>query len=192
MSQPSLFHVTYSVATPVIGGPLLTLSLVVDTPNKKVNGIARITQTTNPPLEFRADVWGTFNTVQPVPAQELNILTLDGNPSGQYSQIAETFHFHGALHQWQSGQASYRYFDGHRWHAVENATVTLEKETLPTPPNHVVPMYAVSLQQSKATGNLSQMKQLAALAEQQLADTETIKAELDKLNAEIARLEGHA
>lgn len=58
MSQTGLFPVTYVVATPAIGAPVLTLSLLVNTPAKKVSGIAKITQSTNPPLVFHADVWG--------------------------------------------------------------------------------------------------------------------------------------
>ncbi|MDB0544583.1 DUF1842 domain-containing protein, partial [Ralstonia solanacearum] len=58
MSQTGLFPVTYVVATPAIGAPVLTLSLLVNTPAKKVSGIAKITQSTNPPLVFQADVWG--------------------------------------------------------------------------------------------------------------------------------------
>jgi hypothetical protein len=194
MSEVGLFHATYAVATPAIGSPLLTLSIVVDNPNKKVTGIARITQTTNPPLQFRADVWGSFSTVQPVlDAPPVNVLTLDGNPSGQYSMIAETFHFHGILSSdWKSGHASYRYYEGERWHTVENAIMTLENSAHSNPHNHPVPLYGVGLQQAATSGDLSRMKALANQAEQQLADTGTIKAELAKLNAEIAKLEGRA
>ncbi len=192
MSQTGLFPVTYVVATPAIGAPVLTLSLLVNTPAKKVSGIATITQATNPPLVFHADVWGTFSQLQlEANAESSIILTLDGNPSGQTSMIAETFHFHGILSgNWQTGQASYRYEEGGRWHAVEHAVMTVEQRVQPYHP--VMPMYAVSLQQAKASGDLGQMKSLASLAEKQLADAPQIKAELDKLHIEIAKLEGRA
>jgi hypothetical protein len=196
MPATDLFHVTYAVATPAIGSPLLKLSIVVDIPNGKITGIANITQTTNPPLKFRADVWGTFSTVQPVPdAPPVNIVTLDGNPSGQYSMIAETFHFHGILsNDWKSGNASYRYYEGERWHTVENAivTVTTESGERFDPYYPPIPLYGVSMQQAATSGDLSRMKALAGQAEQQLADTDIIKSELTKLNAEIAKLEGRA
>ncbi|CAH0440261.1 DUF1842 domain-containing protein [Ralstonia pseudosolanacearum] len=193
MSQTGLFPVTYVVATPAIGAPVLTLSLLVNTPAKKVSGIAKITQSTNPPLVFHADVWGTFSQLRVEEGAEASIiLTLDGNPSGQTSMIAETFHFHGILSSnWQTGQASYRYEEGGRWHAVEHAVMTVEQRVqLPYQP--IMPMYAVSLQQAKASGDLGQMKTLASLAEKQLADAPQIKAELDKLHTEIAKLEGRA
>ncbi|MDB0543992.1 DUF1843 domain-containing protein, partial [Ralstonia solanacearum] len=123
------------------------------------------------------------------------ILTLDGNPSGQNSMIAETFHLHGILSSnWQTGQASYRYEEGGRWHAVEHAVMTVEQRVQAPYQQHVhpMPMYAVSLQQAKASGDLGQMKALASLAEKQLADAPQIKAELDKLHTEIAKLEGRA
>jgi hypothetical protein len=194
MPATDLFHATYAVATPAIGSPLLTLSIVVDVPNGKVTGIARITQTTYPPLQFRADVWGSFSTVQPVlDAPPVNVLTLDGNPSGQYSMIAETFHFHGILSSdWKSGHASYRYYEGERWHTVENAIMTVENGVQFNPHNHPNTLYGVSLQQAATSGDLSRMKALAGQAEQQLADTDTIKSELAKLNAAIASLEGRA
>ncbi len=130
MSQTGLFPVTYVVATPAIGAPVLTLSLLVNTPAKKVSGIAKITQSTNPPLVFQADVWD----VQPAAAgrgrRALHHPDLDGNPSGQNSMIAETFHLHGILSSnWQTGQASYRYEEGGRWHAVEHAVMTVEQRS---------------------------------------------------------------
>ncbi|MGA3891930.1 DUF1842 domain-containing protein [Ralstonia nicotianae] len=193
MSQTGLFPVTYVVATPAIGAPVLTLSLLVNTPAKKVSGIAKITQSTNPPLVFHADVWGTFSQLRVEEGAEASIiLTLDGNPSGQTSMIAETFHLHGILSSnWQTGQASYRYEEGGRWHAVEHAVMAVEQRVQP-PHQPVMPMYAVSLQQAKASGDLGQMKALASLAEKQLADAPQIKAELDKLHTEIAKLEGRA
>jgi hypothetical protein len=194
MPATDLFHVTYAVATPAIGSPLLTLSIVVDVPNGKVTGIANITQTTNPPLKFRADVWGSFSTVQPKPdAPPVNVLTLDGSPSGQYSAIAETFHFHGILSvDWKSGHASYRYYEGERWHVVDNAIITVKNADSFHPYTPSITLYGVSLQQAATSGDLSRMKALAGQAEQQLADTDIIKSELTKLNAEIAKLEGRA
>lgn len=60
---------------------------------------------------------------------------------------------------------------------------------LDPPSEHVMPMYGVGLQEARASGDLSRMKALAQQAEQQLADHDVIAAELQKLEAEIARLE---
>jgi len=194
MSKTGLFPVTYVVATPAIGAPRLTLSLLVNTPAKKASGVARITQTTNPPLDFHADVWGHFSYVRLEDGAEPSIiLALQGNPSGPTSTLADTFYFHGILAGgWQSGHASYRYFEGGRWHEVEYAIMTIEHAVAPQPPHHVVPLYGVGMQQAQASGDLGQMKALASQAEKQLADAPLLKAELDKLHVEIARLEGRA
>lgn len=190
-----LFPVNLRVATPAIGAPVLTLSLLVNTPAKRVSGVARIYQSTYPPLEFHADVWGNYTQLLLSPNAEANIvLTLAGNPSGPTSGLAETFQLHGVLKgDWQSGQASYKYFENGRWHDVEHALVTLVGGFEPHEPNHpVTPLYGVGLQQAKASGDLTQMKSLAQQAQQHLDDAGNIKAELAKLNAEIARLEARS
>ncbi|WCM23001.1 DUF1842 domain-containing protein [Paraburkholderia bryophila] len=190
-----LFPVNLRVATPAIGAPVLTLSLLVNTPAKRVSGVARIYQSTYPPLEFHADVWGNYSQLQLAPGTDpVIVLTLSGSPSGSTSGLAETFQFHGVLKSsWQSGQAGYKYFDNQRWHDVEHAIVTLTGALQPHEPSQpVTPLYGVGLQQAKASGDLSQMKSLARQAEQQLADAGNIQNELTRLNAEIARLEGRA
>nr|WKF60218.1 hypothetical protein HUO10_004739 [Paraburkholderia busanensis] len=190
-----LFPVNLRVATPAIGAPVLTLSLLVNTPAKRVSGVARIYQSTYPPLEFHADVWGNYTQLLLNPNAEADIvLTLSGNPSGPTSGLAETFQFHGVLKSgWQSGQASYKYFENGRWHDIEHALVTLVGAIQPHEPNPpVTPLYGVGLQQAKASGDLTQMKALAQQAEQHLGDAGNIRNELAKLNAEIARLEGRS
>ncbi|MFL9861065.1 DUF1842 domain-containing protein [Paraburkholderia madseniana] len=189
-----LFPVNFRVATPAIGAPVLTLALLVNTPAKRVSGVARIYQSTYPPLEFHADVWGNFSQIQLAPGSEPNIvLSLSGNPSGPASGLAETFQFHSILKgDWRSGQASYKYLEGGYWHDIEHAIVTLTSALQPHEPSQpVTPLYGVGLQQAKASGDLSRMKSLARQAEQQLADADNIKSELAKLTAEIARLEAH-
>jgi len=121
-----LFHTRLIVANPVIGGPVLTLDLLVDTPKKRVSGVARVTQSTSPPVQFRADVWGDYSQVKLDPSSEGHIiLSLAGNPSGPTSQIAETFQLQGILGlDWASGFASYKYqYQGH-WHVVQHAAVS--------------------------------------------------------------------
>ncbi|WP_137940226.1 DUF1842 domain-containing protein [Chitinivorax sp. B] len=192
-----LFHVRYSIATPGIGAPVLTLDLLVDAPRKRVSGLASIFQSTNPPVEFKADVWGTFSKAKLDPAVEHHIiLSLAGSPSGPTSQLAETFHLHGILNQdWQGGYASYRYFYGNRWQQVNHAVITPDNEprapeagTKPTH-HHAMPLYAAALQQARGSNDLAQMKALASQAELQLSQHEQIASALQQLNAEISRLD---
>ncbi|HVE10736.1 MAG TPA: DUF1842 domain-containing protein [Paraburkholderia sp.] len=188
-----LFPVNFRVATPAIGAPVLTLTLLVNTPGKRVSGVARITQTTYPPLHFQADVWGTFSPVTVESVSEADIvLSLAGNPSGPTSGLAETFQFHGILKgDWKSGAASYRYFEGGNWHEIEHAIITPESLLQPLKPpfQPYTPLYGVGIQQATASGDLSRMKALASEAEQQLANSDQLKSALASLNAEIARLE---
>ncbi|MDP9525596.1 DUF1842 domain-containing protein [Pseudomonas protegens] len=195
-----LFHTRIIVANPVIGAPVLTLDLLVNTPQKRVSGVARITQSTSPPLQFRADVWGDYSQVKLDPSSEGHIiLSLAGNPSGPTSQIAETFHLQGILGlDWASGFASYKYqYQGH-WHVVQHAAVSQAPvEQKPgeravqagQPSMHPHPLYAVALQEAQTSGDLARLKALVAQGEQQLANSENLSQAVQQLQAEISRLE---
>ncbi|KHK59536.1 hypothetical protein PI86_09500 [Burkholderia sp. A9] len=188
----ALFPVNFRVATPAIGAPVLTLALLINSPAKKASGVARITQTTWPPLEFSAQVWGQFSPIVLTPGGKTQlVLSLQGNPSGPTSGLAETFRLQGIVEaDWKSGVASYRFFEGERWHEVEHAIMTVTGALQPFEPRHpVTPLYGVGLQQARQSGDLGRMKALARQAEQQLADAGRIEAALAGLDAEIARLE---
>ncbi|MGC5700433.1 DUF1842 domain-containing protein [Pseudomonas sp. NFXW11] len=199
-----LFHTRLIVANPVIGGPVLTLDLLVNTPQKRVSGVARVTQATSPPVHFLADVWGDYSQVKLDPASEGHIvLNLAGNPSGPTSQIAETFHLQGILGlDWVNGFASYRYnYQGH-WHVVQHASVSPAPVEHPAPVQpkgqaskgdqayqHPHPLYAVTLQQAQASGDLARLKALVVQAEQQLANSDQLSQAVQQLQTEIKRLE---
>ncbi|MGE8414923.1 MAG: DUF1842 domain-containing protein [Pseudomonas sp.] len=200
-----LFHTRLIVANPVIGAPVLTLDLLVNTPQKTVTGLARVTQSTSPPVNFLADVWGNYSQIQLDQSSEGHlILNLAGNPSGPGSQAAETFHLQGILGlDWASGFASYRYdYQGH-WHVVQHAAVSpaqveqaAHAEPLARAANpadqahlHPHPLYAVALQQAQASGDLARLKALVAQAEQQLANSDNLSKAVQQLQTEINRLE---
>ncbi|WOE81762.1 DUF1842 domain-containing protein [Pseudomonas protegens] len=196
-----LFHTRLIVANPVIGGPVLTLDLLVNTPQKKVSGVARVTQSTSPPVHFLADVWGDYSQVKLDPSSEGHIiLSLTGNPSGPTSQIAETFHLQGILGlDWASGFASYRYqYQGH-WHVVQHAAVSqapvdqaANADLAPKDDQRHLypqPLYAVALQQAQSSGDLTRLKALVAQGEQQLANSDNLSQAVQQLQAEISRLE---
>lgn len=125
MPATGLFHTRLNVSTGLLGAPVLTLDLVVDTPRKRVSGLARVFQSTNPPQNFKAQVWGDYSELKLGNKGEAHIvLNLAGSPSGPLSQIAQTFHLHGILAgDWASGTASYRYAINGQWQEVAHAHV---------------------------------------------------------------------
>ncbi|WP_047236230.1 DUF1842 domain-containing protein [Chromobacterium subtsugae] len=199
MSAAGLFHTRLTVASPNLGAPVLTLDLVVDTVSKKVAGAAQIFQSTNPPVQFHANVWGHYTQAKLDKATEHHIvLSLEGSPSSPNSMIAETFNLQGILEQdWTKGYASYRFFYQGAWHSVVHAVVTEDKlapSKQPHAGNHarhhpVMPLYAAALQQSRGSTDVAQLKALASQAEEQLKQHDNIQNALTQLKGEIIRLE---
>ncbi|WP_213939314.1 DUF1842 domain-containing protein [Pseudomonas sp. dw_612] len=187
-----LFHTRLNVSNHLLGAPVLTLDLLVDTVKKKVSGVANLVQTTHPPVHFHARVWGAYSEVKLIPTAESHIiLTLDGSPSGPLSQIAQTFHLKGILGaDWISGFVDYRYYEQGIWHEIKHAAVSPAPIVItPEHPHHAQPLYAVAVQQAQASGDLAQLKSVVSKGEQQLAHSGALRGALEQLNAEIARLE---
>ncbi|MCX4217580.1 MULTISPECIES: DUF1842 domain-containing protein [Pseudomonas] len=186
-----LFHTRLIASNSLLGAPVLTLDIVVDTVRKKVSGTASVFQSTWPPVNFHARVWGDYSEARLTPSTETYIiLTLDGSPSGPLSQIAQTFHLKGILNDWTSGFIDYRYNDGGQWQDVRHVAVHQAPSVEPLPPeHHVQPLYAVAVQTAKESGDLAQLKVAVQQGEQQLAHEGALRSALEQLNAEIARLE---
>lgn len=186
-----LFHTRLIASNSLLGAPVLTLDIVVDTVRKKVSGTASVFQSTWPPVNFHARVWGDYSEARLTPsAENYIILTLDGSPSGPLSQIAQTFHLKGILGDWTSGFVDYRYNNGGLWQDVRHVAVHQAPSVEPLPPeHHVQPLYAVAVQTAKESGDLAQLKVAVQQGEQQLAHEAALRSALDQLNAEIARLE---
>ncbi|MEJ6815738.1 MULTISPECIES: DUF1842 domain-containing protein [Pseudomonas] len=187
-----LFHTRLNVSNSMLGAPVLTLDLLVDTVHKKVSGIASVFQATWPTVNFRARVWGSYSEAKLTSKVENHIiLTLDGSPSGPLSQIAQTFHLKGILAgDWASGFVDYRYEEQGQWHEMKHVAVHQAPTVEPQPvPHPYLPLYAVAVQQAQASGDLAQLKSVVRQAEQQLAHEDVLRGALEQLNAEIARLE---
>ncbi|MBN3788022.1 DUF1842 domain-containing protein [Burkholderia sp. Ac-20353] len=201
-SRTGLFPAGYVIGTGLPGAPTLRLALLVDTPERSVVGTATVTQAVNPPVEFDADVWGTYTYMALMPPVNTRILvTLQGNQGGPASNSIVTFRLQLVLeNDWQSGVASYRYFDNGSWHAIENVPARIDREFVPLEPGSVIlephggprPLYGAPIQQATASGDLAHMKTVAAAANHQLQSRDEIATALAALKAEIARLEaGH-
>jgi hypothetical protein len=194
-----LFPVSYRIGTGAPGAQSLALHLLVSTPNKYVNGTAAITQATNPPLDVHSDVWGeyTYLTVMS-PATSKILITAQGNHGGPGSNSINNFNVRLVVGtDWREGVANYRYFDGQRWHEVNNAPAHLQ-ESLPSPyhPGPVIiphspilPLYAAPIQSAIANGDLAQMKNLAKLAQQQLDQQPQLQSALEAAKKEVSRLQ---
>ncbi|KHK59537.1 hypothetical protein PI86_09505 [Burkholderia sp. A9] len=194
-----LFPAGYVIGTGMPGAPALRLALLVDTPEGSVVGTATIGQAVNPPVDFHADVWGNYTYMALMPPVNTRILvTLQGNDGGPNSNSIVTFRLHLVLeNDWQSGVASYSFFDNGSWRAFENVPARIDREFVPLEPGPVIvephggprPLYGAPIQQAAASGDLAHMKTVAAAAKHQLQSRDEIAAALAALKTEIARLE---
>ncbi|TMU71836.1 DUF1842 domain-containing protein [Pseudomonas fluorescens] len=198
-----LFPVCYRIGTGASGAQSLSLNLLVSTPQHEVSGTAAITQATNPPLDVHADVWGkyTYMTVMS-PGVSKILITAQGNHGGPGSNSIIGFKLHLVVDtDWKDGVANYQYFDGQRWHEVNNAPAQLVESVssvvfppfepgpviLPHPP--IMPLYAAPIQSAIASGDLAQMKNLAKLAQQQLDQQPQLQGALEAAKSEVSRLQ---
>jgi hypothetical protein len=128
-----LFPVNYTLGTGLPGAPTFRLSLLVNTPDKMVNGWGRITQAVNPPLDIRTQVNGTYTYMATM--KEVHILVVaTGYPAADWPPHAGTgpvlqpnLHLRLVLAKdWASGTAFYQYRDaGDPWVEVNDVPVKL-------------------------------------------------------------------
>lgn len=198
-----LFPVCYRIGTGQPGAQSLAINLLVSTPQHEVTGTSVVTQATNPPLDQHADVWGeyTYMTVMS-PGVSKILITAQGNQGGPASNSIVTFKLHLVVGtDWKDGVANYQYFDGQRWHEVNNAPARMvdsvrssafppfEPGPVINPRTPIVPLYGAPIQSAIASGDLAQMKNLAQLAKQQLDQQPQLKSALEAAKSEISRLQ---
>ncbi|MCX2546702.1 MULTISPECIES: DUF1842 domain-containing protein [Pseudomonas] len=197
-----LFPVSYRIGTGQPGAQSLALNLLVSTPQHEVSGTSAITQATNPPLDIDSDVWGeyTYLTVMK-PGVSKILITAEGNEGGPGSNSIVNFKIQLVVGtDWREGVANYEYFDGQRWHELNNVPAHLVEVPsnvfqpfhpgpviLPHPP--ILPLYAAPIQSAIASGDLAQMKNLAKLAQQQLDQQPQLQKALDAAKSEISKLQ---
>jgi hypothetical protein len=129
-----LFLVRYNVSTGLAGAPTLTLALTVNTVDRTMNGAARLTQATNPPLDRRMNVQGTYASL-PLPPNPAIVANLVGHPVVQWPHgggigpvILPDLNLHMQLDSdFQRGVASYRYLAPNgQWIDVNDVPVRKE------------------------------------------------------------------
>lgn len=128
-----LFPVNYLIGTGAAGAPVFRLSLLVNAPDKTVNGMGRISQATNPPLDVRSNVNGTYTYMATM--ENVNILVVaTGYPavdwpahSGVGPALLPNLHLRMVLAgDWASGTAYYKYQNaGGAWIEVNDVSVKL-------------------------------------------------------------------
>lgn len=133
-TKTGLFLATFDIGKAIPGAPLLRLNLSVYTPGETLNGVAHLTQTTNPPLEQASEVKGQYTYMCVMPKQCHILVTAQGYPIIKWPQhagigpvILPNFELRMVLSEdWKSGTANYKYQDNQqKWHEVKDAPVTL-------------------------------------------------------------------
>ncbi|WP_159109562.1 DUF1842 domain-containing protein [Bradyrhizobium sp. USDA 3458] len=131
-----LFHASYQIGESRPGGIIFKLDLVVDTPNRRVQGFGNITQAVKSPLDVGTSLQGSYSQLPALPpAPTLLLVLLTGYPPIQWPPhaglgpvILPNVDLRMTLDpSWQSGIATYRYRSGPDgdWQEVEAAPVKL-------------------------------------------------------------------
>ncbi|WP_349921178.1 DUF1842 domain-containing protein [Aeromonas veronii] len=133
-TKTGLFLATFDIGKSIPGAPLLRLNLSVYTPGETLNGVAHLTQATNPPLDQASEVKGQYTYMCVMPKQCHILVTAQGYPIIKWPQhagigpvILPNFELRMVLSEdWKSGTANYKYLDNQqKWHEVKDAPVTL-------------------------------------------------------------------
>ncbi|MGL6051845.1 MAG: DUF1842 domain-containing protein [Aeromonas salmonicida] len=133
-TKTGLFLASFEIGKAMPGAQLLHLNLAVYTPGETVNGVAHLTQATNPPLDMASELKGQYTYMCVMPKQCHILVTAQGYPIIKWPQsggigpvIQPNFELRMVLGEdWKSGTANYKYQDNHQvWHEVKDAPVTL-------------------------------------------------------------------
>lgn len=125
-----LFPVNYLIGTELPGAPTLRLSLLVNTPDKRVNGWGRITQAVNPPVDIRTHAHGTYTYMATMKDNHILVVAsgtpaADGPPQAGVALLLN-FELRMVLaDDWASGTAVYRYRIDGAWSPEVTAPVKL-------------------------------------------------------------------
>ena len=122
-SAVGAFHVKWIIGNPMPGAQTLHVDAVVVTPSHTVNGAARLTQATNPPLDVHFDIHGPYIDVAERGATHFTLLSTSpaGPPGAPYLLLAMVLNA-----DWKSGTASYRYVCGSASGHQDNVPVKIE------------------------------------------------------------------
>lgn len=130
MKNVGLFNACYRISSGLAGGVDLNLNLTVNTVNKRVTGVAHMTQATNPPRDIISELQGDYNYMCTM--ESCSILVVAEGVSPFQPMIHDVPQIHKNLtlrivldENWQKGVANYKYCIDNIWHEVNHAKVEL-------------------------------------------------------------------
>jgi hypothetical protein len=117
--KTGLFIVSYTVGNEIPGAPLLNLDLMVNTPNKEINGAGSVTQAINPPLDVKSKISGDYSYMTVMPNSTHILLVLTGYPNIKWPKgggigpvIMPNLEVRLVLNDdWKSGTGNFTYTD---------------------------------------------------------------------------------
>ncbi|WP_438464913.1 DUF1842 domain-containing protein [Marinomonas sp. PE14-40] len=141
-NQQGMFHVSYCITQKIsgqthLGSATLRLNLVVNGPDKTVNGVGNVYQATNPPVNVISHLNGEWSYLSNDSANHV-LIVLDGFDlstiqfGGQPMESKNLTLKIAISEDWQTGSASFNYLYEGEWYEVEYALVELQEreETL--------------------------------------------------------------
>ena len=122
--ETGMFLLPLIAGTGKMGAISINFNLGVSTPNRKVGGVARAFQSTNPPLDVHFDVNGDFTYMTVMPQNTHILVVLEGNNEFKGRIVLES--------NWQSGTGSFSFIDNSgKQHGLENVPVKLAQVNQP-------------------------------------------------------------
>jgi hypothetical protein len=130
MTNVGLFNAHYRITNHLLGGVEMQLNLTVNTVNKRITGMAHISQATNPPMNIISEIQGDYNYMCTM--QSCSILVVAEGVSPFQPIIRDVPQIHKNLtlrivldENWQKGVANYKYCINNEWHEVTQAQVEI-------------------------------------------------------------------
>lgn len=130
MKNVGLFNAHYRITNHLAGGVEMQLNLTVNTVNKRITGMAHISQAINPPLNIISEIQGDYNYMCTM--QSCSILVVAEGVSPFQPMIHDVPQINKNLtlrivmdENWQKGVANYKYCINNEWHEVTQARVEI-------------------------------------------------------------------
>jgi len=130
MTNVGLFNAHYRITNHLAGGVEMQLNITVNTVNKRVTGMAHITQAVNPPMNIISEIQGDFNYMCTMDSCHILVVAEGVSPFQPIIRDVPQIHNNLSLRivmeeNWQKGVANYRYCINNVWHEVTQAQVEI-------------------------------------------------------------------
>ncbi|MFA9372042.1 MAG: DUF1842 domain-containing protein [Labilibaculum antarcticum] len=130
MKNVGLFNAHYRITNHLVGGVEMQLNLTVNTVNKRITGMAHITQAVNPPVNIISEIQGDFNYMCTMQSCSILVVAEGVSPFQplihDVPQVYKNLTLRMVLDEnWQKGVANYKYCINNEWHEVTQAQVEI-------------------------------------------------------------------